>query len=83
MKKETKQACQNLCLKSFNPEDQFLTTDRNKKWFKISVWSPSPFRCDLRPTQYGSGVKIWTNVESAHQKIENSKNKKIKFWYQF
>ena len=46
---------------SFNPEDQFLTTDRNENWFKISVWPLSPFRCDLRPTQYGSGVKNWTN----------------------
>ena len=45
-------------------------TDLNENCVKISVWSSSPLRCDLRLTQYGSGVKNWTNGESVHQEFK-------------
>ena len=56
--------------KHFNPEDQFQTTVLDEKWIKIFLRFSSSIWCDLRPTQYGSGVINWTNVESVHQNFK-------------
>ena len=50
--------CVKFCVKKhFNPEDQFQTTVLDEKWIKIFLRFSSSIWCNLRPTQYGSGVK--------------------------